>query len=625
MPIFARLLAARRTLFVLAAVLFVSQYVSRPAVMHGDIWDYLYPCQAFFDHSTPDIRNQDIARVDPILKANGRGDLGPYSVDNLPPFSGIFKTPRGHCYAYHFWLYPLFTQPAKLLLWCWGRNELSAFQVTNAFLFVCALYLALFHCRAPLSKRLTLAGLSAVSPVVWYLSWPSPEVFTWSFVLISLVFLTNEQYILASASAALAAMQNPPVLFLALYIVLLSGRHRRPGLVLATAAGAALALVPNLFYYHHFGVANPIVAWGGTDHRLISLQRTWSFLTDLNQGMLPYVPLVVLLSGVALYRSLRYLSWTDLGTFGVLGVMILAAETTTNWNSGASGMMRYAVWALPIFAWWIAECGLPARALARWAGVGVAIQAVIVLGPGSQQSYVHQTPLARLILSHAPALYDPEPEIFIERQMHNELVSASDCLPLPFVTNDWRVTKVLVDRNSLRQLPKKFIVDPKYLETVEEAYHDRPGLFYLNPPRGKVKLEPGPGPERFKAALRVALENVPCSLSSPQFQVGLRVENVSDLTFWPLASGRYTPLRLVYQQLSEAGLYQTGGYWDLLDTLLPGQTQTVPVVVTLPQRTGEYTLEVRPLLDNVAWGDVQVRLHVSVRAAGSYLAVVKPD
>jgi hypothetical protein len=288
-------------------------------------------------------------------------------------------------------------------------------------------------------------------------------------------------------------------------------------------------------------------------------------------------------------------------------------------------MMRYAVWMLPLFAWLIAECGLPARRLVRWAGMGITVQAVILLGLGRVQSYVHQTPLAQFVLTRAPELYDPEPEIFIERQLHREDQYNPAWLPLPFVTNNGRVTKILLDRESLERLPSKFVVDTGYWNVVRQAYQNRPGLFYLNPPRDMVKLEPIPPLEQFKSKLTLSLEGVPQTLSTPQLQANLRILNASDWCFWPLASGKYTPLRLVYQELNESGQYLSGGYWDLPDTLHPGQTQTIPVRVTLPQRTGEYRMEVRPLLDNVAWGDLQIRLHVSVHADGNYHVQVREE
>src|SRR5262249_44322357 len=156
-------------------------------------------------------------------------------------------------------------------------------------------WIVLFQNQAPVSKRLLLAGIAAVSPVIWYARWPSPEAFTWSFVLISLVFMSKRQYVGAAAAASLGAMQNPPVLFLAAYAVVLSCRERRLPQFLMTSATSLLSFLPNLFFYYHYGQLNLIATHDCTDLAGISLRRTWSFFTDLNQGLLPYLPVTLIL------------------------------------------------------------------------------------------------------------------------------------------------------------------------------------------------------------------------------------------------------------------------------------------------------------------------------------------
>src|SRR5207253_2124894 len=110
------------------------------------------------------------------------------------------------------------------------------------------LWVALFRNPAPEWERALFAGLAAVGPALWYLRWPHPEIFTWAFVLISLVLLRRREYPQAAASAAIAALQNPPVVFLALLAVGLSLRERRLRLTAAAAGAASCALLPCVFY-----------------------------------------------------------------------------------------------------------------------------------------------------------------------------------------------------------------------------------------------------------------------------------------------------------------------------------------------------------------------------------------
>src|SRR5262249_16974843 len=155
----------------------------------------------------------------------------------------------------------------------------------------------LFRGTAPRRFRLLFAGLSAVTPVVWYLRWSTPEVFTWSLVVFALSLTSSRKYVWGAVCAALAATQNPPVLFMAGAVAVLSLRERKLTLTLATGAAVCLAFVPNGFYLVVFHCFNPINGMGGVSTRFISWERTWGFFTDLNHGLLPYVPVLLLLMG----------------------------------------------------------------------------------------------------------------------------------------------------------------------------------------------------------------------------------------------------------------------------------------------------------------------------------------
>jgi hypothetical protein len=139
-----------------------------------------------------------------------------------------------------------------------------------------------------------------------------------------------------------------------------------------------LALLPYAFYLTVAGQASPIVTGGHTDFRLITLSRIWSFLGDLNQGMLPYVPLLLVLDGIVFCQLLGRRHWKGLGAFAVIGLVILACAPIQNWNSASAGMMRYAVWVVPILAWIAAEHLNSSSRLAGLARVAIAVQGIIL-------------------------------------------------------------------------------------------------------------------------------------------------------------------------------------------------------------------------------------------------------
>lgn len=107
--------------------------------------------------------------------------------------------------------------------------------------------------------------------------------------------------------------------------------------------------------------------------------------------------------------------------------MALACTATANWNHGASGPSRYAIWLFPFLFYAFAVLGgveaVPGRPYRWLAGLALAVQAAIVLLRGGmlapaddgKHSYA-----ARLVLDRWPALYNPSHEIFVNRTREPE-------------------------------------------------------------------------------------------------------------------------------------------------------------------------------------------------------------
>jgi hypothetical protein len=175
-----RALAAASAALVVAAFLFWL-----PPLLAGDAIEYVSVSEALSNHGTPELRGQDLIWLDRLFGRDAAAAV---------PMPGVPNPRGGPNLPFHFWLYPLLAVPAKRLLHALGGDPLRAFQATNAVLFLGALYVALFHHRIPAERRRMFAALAGVGPVLWYLRWPHPEVFTWSCVVVSLVCLNNRRY-----------------------------------------------------------------------------------------------------------------------------------------------------------------------------------------------------------------------------------------------------------------------------------------------------------------------------------------------------------------------------------------------------------------------------------------------
>lgn len=543
--------------------------------------------ESWTQHFSPDTRPSDKKMLASHLAAAGmRGDES----------MGFLASPRGPVFPiYHFWLYSLCAVPARVFLGLMGWSPLGALPATNAALLCGALFVVLFEWQAPLANRLAIAALSTCSPVVLYLRWMSHEVFTFSCVLVALVAIDYRRHGWAAAIAACGAMQNPPVgavVLLALGSALL---ERDRSHVVAALSGSLLALVPPAFYAFYFGVPSLVVSNGLAKLENVSLGRTWSLLFDLNQGLLPYVPGTLGLAAFGVCRAVRR---RDLGTLARASVAVatmLGVQTSVNWNSPSAGLMRYATWQLPLLSW-LAVSRLPRT---RTAASAVAFAGLLQCGIAVAQSgarddaYLRFTPLAELVLCHAPRLYDPEPEIFVERQLHGDwIMRQASSFPVVFSTRGGEVTKILASERTVSEIPSVLQCEASWVARISPRR--RPGPFYLTPPRGAARTLPAPTGPAVQRALTMRVVRV----SQPPrrrgvIYVSVAVGNRGPRVLWG-AMSRDRLLGIVPSLGSADGARRGAGPLTPLPLLHPGAEAVVVVPVTVKWATARYSCHIQP-------------------------------
>lgn len=467
---------------VAAAVLLRHQSLKTPLV-HGDAWEYWYQTESFRRHGTPELRPE-------VQKAVGdEASRWGLSSDPQPPYA-YAVTPTGRWYGVHFWAYALSVVPAAEYLHLTGGTVLIAPGLANAGWFVLAIGFVLFGSAAPPGQRLALAGLAAVGPVLWYLSWPGAEVFSWALALVSVAAYRDRRYGLAGLAAGLASTQNPPVAFLGAAAVLAAAWERDWRSTVVAFAGSAVSLVPFAFYLHHFGKPNLIAAEFATANS-ISWARTWGLATDLNQGLFPYAPLLVVGAVAGAVRLAVLGRVRGLLLVGAGLAMVVGVQVAHNWNSDGVGVQRYLVWMIPVAAG-VAVEGLGGRRAVAFAAVAVVTHAVVLYGIDRTQvirhGYLTHTAIAEWALTHHPQLYAVEPEVFVERQRHkDDWPHTPSELPIGFATPDGEVKKLLLDAESVERIGQRYEVDPEYLSVLRERAAGESGLFYAHPPAGAVR------------------------------------------------------------------------------------------------------------------------------------------
>ncbi len=430
--------AGRVALFIVLLSL-ATLLLTRPS-KSGDFQEYALMTIALASHATPDLRFADVdaaARLSPepgFELIHDQLRVGMRQAAEYP-FPGFVRGHDGSYYAIHFFAYPALAAIPFKLIDAAGGKPFKAFQLVNLGA-LALLTIALYRFTGTPRRAIFGTVFFLLSGGLLYANWGSPEFFSACALLSGLLFVLAGSPYAGALLAGVAAMQNPPLVAFALFAPLIRltyvqaqenlswatawrevvTRHT----VLASILLVALAALPVMFNLAKFGVPS-VIAVLSTDRSLLTPGRLLSLFFDLNQGAIVGLPVAMLLVLAQLAAQDR-LRWLPHLLVAILFSVAMAIPTlsTVNWNSGASGMMRYALWGgMPLLYLGLVYL----QRLPRWP---TALVAAILLAQAGAMTfarsydYLEFSPAARFMLARFPALYAPEPEIFIERTLHQD-------------------------------------------------------------------------------------------------------------------------------------------------------------------------------------------------------------
>ena len=430
-----------------------------PPQRYGDGHEYIYMSESFIQHNTPAVYDTDIQiSQTKMLNQNNIKDI-----KQLPKArNGFLVSQDGNMYSYHFWLYPLVVSPVQSVLKAFHSNELRAFGITNALFYIAMLWV--IFCFAPQKNRYLLLGLMAFSPLIPYIIWPHTEVFSATLVTMALVFYLRDNYKLAILLSGLASCQNPPIAVFSVwvgckYLYKLYKQYKENKKFdlrdfIITGLCALPILFSPIFYYIKFGTLNLIKHVGCADFSLISFHRFLSYFFDLNQGAILY-------SGILLFVFIYYifinLKKKDFKHFELVVstlLFVLLCMSTTNWFCGMSSVLRYFVWAYPVFVFYVVLNinGPKQNILVTLLLVNmIIICSINSWFTGHADAPAHNL-LARRTLSQFPALYNPEHEVFYYRTSKKKFDTRSLTYPVTFSDESGYARKILTDKSGWKKL-----------------------------------------------------------------------------------------------------------------------------------------------------------------------------
>jgi hypothetical protein len=355
--------------------------------------------------------------------------------------NGYFRADDNRYIGYHFWLYSGIVAVTEKVFFSWGGNVLKAMQVTNALcLILCLLWFA-FASSAGTAVNSWTVFFYLTGGSLYYFYWTHPEVLLSACLVVGFSGLFSRQWKWSLAAFSVASLQvvslTPLLLLVAVYFLKATRRSRRQCMVILQSNWKfllqvfSLPLVAPLYYLFHFGEPNLIAISGAVDARLIGWNRMVSFWFDLNQGLVVGLPVFVLAVIYATYLwgrgRLRRRHELALAV-GASLLIALPLLSQTNWNAGQAIFNRYALYASAPLIVFLGRF-FSSLEVSRWfkafaVSFSLAFFGLCNFALNTVPGYVSHKPWVVWVLDHYPALYNPDPEIFIERTLGREVSMA---------------------------------------------------------------------------------------------------------------------------------------------------------------------------------------------------------
>ena len=420
-------------------------------------------------------------------------------------------------HSYYFGTYSFFCIPMKKILCFLGLNQAYAFAITNALLYLLALIIVYAKSKSPRQIVFITILLLTCNPALFMILWASVEIFIFSFIVISLVFLCNRDYKKSALFASIASTVNPSiciylVVIASLYIISESKRHlplsrEKSGLrgwiknivrfktkdAIACLSCFLPALFPFIYNLNFFHKLNPLATYHTSTLTGDYLLRFCAYLFDLNFGFLPYQPVVIvfffaLLLG-AIYKRNLYAMFFSVAFLGTVAAFSFAFHI----NCGMSYISRYGSWSLPLAIFFVTDqfqriiASRRIRRFIKGALILSAFYTAILLGWYYEtinfNDYATMLPVAAKMLDSFPSFYNPYPATFVSRVNHVD-GGYTDFPPESVVylsTKDSSVKKILTTPAAAKNLRNAFFGSPADLVYLNKFLSNKaltPNSFY---------------------------------------------------------------------------------------------------------------------------------------------------
>jgi len=437
--------------------------------------------------------------------------------------------------SFYFPAYSASCIPVSMIMDFLGKNQSYAFIITNILLLIASLLVVFKYLKVNTKTKFFLLLTLSINPIIYYIIWPSAEVFIYAFVVMSLVFFFNKAYRRSAFFLTIAGSMNITIMALGFFMIIIffidlqkekgNGSsfimtiYNNISCIIKYAASYIFIFLAFIYNYIISGNIFSTVQ-SGADFNNYYFDRFFAYLFDFNFGLFPWFNIVFLLYVVIIIIAILRLKYHYFLLAAGHIFVTLGFALMDHINSGMSGISRYNAWIAPVMLFitviYFFEENIDFKTI-RYFSLNKLITNYPIIKSGviilsvflttflmfflGFQAYRHiqymimQRP-ASFILNRVPDLYNPLYSTFISRVEHRD--GGYDYREPVFYIDSRtnhkdQIRKILIRRSEKDTIKNFLIFDDKnsslYFESKIKKIKEKGSEFiYLNiPPKYKIK------------------------------------------------------------------------------------------------------------------------------------------